>query len=67
MNYSHKSYKSSLQVPAPAVIEKTDNYSSGKVSNEDGQIGHLDVRHCQLYKLLEHGQHRTKLYKCINA
>lgn len=52
-------YKSSLQVPAPAVVEETHNHGSHKVTNEDGQICHLDVRDGELHKLLE-GQHRRE-------
>lgn len=45
-------HKSSLQVPAPAVVQEANNDSSHKVTNQDGQIGHLNVRHNQLHKLL---------------
>ena len=48
-------YKAGLQVPAPAVVEETDDHRSGKVPDKDGQVGHLDVRHRQLHKLLRYG------------
>lgn len=38
-------HKSGLQVPAPAVIEEANNDSPQKVTNQNGQIGHLHVRH----------------------
>ena len=51
--FSCRTYKASLQVPAPAVVEEANDDGSGEVTNQDGQVGHLDVRHGKLHKLLE--------------
>lgn len=45
-------HKSGLQVPTPAVVEETDNDSSCKVTDQDGQICHLNVWHNQLHEFL---------------
>ena len=45
-------HKSSLQVPAPAVVQEAHSDSSHKVTNQDGQIRHLNVWHNQLHKFL---------------
>ena len=47
-------YKAGLQVPAPAVVEETDDDRPGKVPDQDGQVGDLDVRDRQLHKLLRY-------------
>lgn len=54
-----QTYKSSFQIPAPAVVEETNNDGSGKVTNQDGQVGDLNVWHCKLHKLLQ--QHKDKI------
>lgn len=45
-------HKSGLQVPAPAVVQEAHSDSSHKVTNQDGQISHLNVWHNQLHKFL---------------
>ena len=58
---SCRTYKASLQVPAPAVVEEANDDGSGEVTDQDGQVGHLDVWHGQLHKLLE--QHTSRRVK----
>lgn len=36
LQHSTWTHKASLQVPAPTVVEKADNDSSGKVGHQDG-------------------------------
>lgn len=52
-------HKSGLQVPTPAVVEEADDDSSQEVTNQDGQVGHLNVRHNQLHKFLNRNKRIT--------
>lgn len=62
---SNRTYKSGLQVPAPAVVEETHDDGSGKVPDQDGQVGDLNVRHGQLHKLLQHKHKLRILFKQV--
>lgn len=46
-------YKSALQVPAPAVVEKTNEHSSQKITNKQCGVGCYGVRYDEPHKLLQ--------------
>ena len=45
-------HKSCLQVPTPAVVEKTNQHGSQEVTNQQGDVGCHGVRYDQPDKLL---------------
>lgn len=47
-------YKTGFQVPAPAVVEEAHDDGSSKVSDQNGEVRDLNVRHGQLHELLRH-------------
>lgn len=49
-------YKSSLQVPAPAVVHEADKTGSQEVPHQDGDVCYQHVRHCQPHEFLQGAQ-----------
>lgn len=48
-------YKSSLQVPAPAVVHEPDKTSPQEVPHQDGDVRYQHVRHRQPHEFLQGG------------
>lgn len=51
-------YKSSLQVPAPAVVHEPDKTSPQEVPHQDGDVRHQHVGHRQPHEFLQGGTQR---------
>lgn len=54
-NIWRRAYKTSFEVPTPAVIHEPDKTSSEEIPDQDGEVCYQHVRHGQPHKLLQGG------------
>lgn len=54
-NIGGRAYKTSLEVPTPAVIHEPDKTSSEEIPDQDGEVCYQHVRHGEPHKLLQGG------------